>query len=72
MSLETVAEILARALEDEEFRSRLLKNPVETLAGYDLSPAETAAFVGGELRTLVMLDPSQKPEAGRERRWRSS
>lgn len=53
VSLEAVAEVLARAVEDEEFRTRLVENPADALADYDLSPTEMAAFRGGELRRLL-------------------
>ncbi|MDQ7842829.1 MAG: Os1348 family NHLP clan protein [Armatimonadota bacterium] len=54
MSLEAVAEVLARAVEDAEFRTRLVEDPAGAVAGYALSPAEIASFRDGELRRLVM------------------
>jgi hypothetical protein len=54
VSLEAVAEVLARAVEDREFRARLVDDPAGVLAGYNLSPAEIASFRDGELRRLVM------------------
>jgi len=56
VSLEAVAEVLARAVEDAEFRARLVEDPAGALAGYDLSPTEIASFRGGELRRLVVRE----------------
>ncbi len=41
MSLEALAEVLARAGEDELFRARLLRDPASTLAGYSGTPLPT-------------------------------
>lgn len=53
MSGEVVEEILARALEDDAFRARLLHAPVEALEGYALTAEERDAFVLGDLRALL-------------------
>ena len=44
MSMETVAAVLMRATREPEFRQRLLQQPAEALAGYDLTGDETAAL----------------------------
>lgn len=53
MSLEALGEILARASEDEGFRRRLAQSPEEALAGYDLTPEEREALLGGALRQIL-------------------
>jgi hypothetical protein len=44
MSQSIVQSIIARAVSDVEFRSRLLQSPASTLADYNLSAAETLAL----------------------------
>jgi len=60
VSLEAVAEVLARAVEDEEFRARLVDDPATALADYDLSPTERASFRNGELRELLVREGSNE------------
>jgi len=60
VSREKLEEILARAIEDDAFRTRLLAAPAEALAGYDLSAEERQAFLAGSLRELLLtLDHDQ-------------
>ncbi|HXF82146.1 MAG TPA: Os1348 family NHLP clan protein [bacterium] len=54
MSREKLEEILARAMEDGAFRSRLLAAPAEALAGYELTAEERQAFLAGSLRELLL------------------
>lgn len=62
MSRETLEEILARAVEDDAFRLRLLSAPGEALAGYNLSIEERQAFLVGSLRELLLtLDHEPRP-----------
>lgn len=62
MSRETLEEILARAVEDDAFRLRLLSAPGEALAGYNLSIEERQAFLAGSLRELLLtLDHEPRP-----------
>ncbi|HEU5300461.1 MAG TPA: hypothetical protein VFW08_13280 [bacterium] len=62
MSRETLEEILARAVEDDAFRLRLLSAPAEALAGYSLSIEERQAFLVGSLRELLLtLDHEPRP-----------
>ena len=44
MSAETVRQLISRALAEPEFRGRLLRQPAEAGAGYDLSAAEIGAL----------------------------
>lgn len=62
VSRETLEEILARAVEDDAFRVRLLSAPAQALAGYDLSVEEREAFLAGSLRELLLtLDHDPRP-----------
>jgi len=54
VSREKLEEILARAIEDDAFRTRLLAAPAEALAGYELSAEERQAFLAGSLRELLL------------------
>lgn len=54
MSREVLEEILARAMEDDVFRARLLRRPREALDGYSLSTQELQAFLAGDLRELLL------------------
>jgi hypothetical protein len=54
MSREVLEEILARAMEDDVFRARLLRRPAEALDGYALSTQELQAFLSGNLRELLL------------------
>ncbi len=54
MSRLALEEILARAIEDERFRDRLLEAPAEALEGYDLSAIERQALISGDLRGLLL------------------
>jgi hypothetical protein len=54
VSQEVLQEILARALEDERFRHRLLDDPHRALHGYDLSTEEREALIAGNLRDLLL------------------
>jgi hypothetical protein len=44
MSAESVETILSRAMSDAKFAESLFANPEPTLAGYDLTTEEAAAF----------------------------
>ena len=54
MSREVLEEILARAIEDNAFRTHLLDAPGEALEGYTLTDRERDAFIAGDLRELLM------------------
>lgn len=54
MSRQALEEILARAMEDQEFRSRLLREPEPALAGYDLTAQERDALIAGDLRQVLL------------------
>jgi hypothetical protein len=54
MSRQALEEVLARAMEDHDFRSRLLRDPEPALAGYDLSPQERDALIAGDLRRVLL------------------
>lgn len=54
MSRQALEEVLARAMEDNQFRGRLLHEPAEALDGYDLSPQERQALIAGDLRQLLL------------------
>ena len=42
--MENVQKVVARAAAEPEFRGRLLRDPGQALAGYDLSEAEVTAL----------------------------
>lgn len=44
MSEAVVMEIIGKAIEDENFRKKLFKNPEKELASYDLTDKERASF----------------------------
>jgi hypothetical protein len=44
MSAESVRQIITRAVSEPEFRSVLLREPAQAIAGYDLSDAEIVAL----------------------------
>ena len=54
MSRDVLEEILARALEDDTFRSRLLTAPAQALESYQLSAQERQAFMSGDLRQILL------------------
>jgi len=54
MSRQAIEEVLARAMEDEEFRLRLLHEPEPALKGYDLTPPEREALIAGDLRRVLL------------------
>jgi hypothetical protein len=54
MSRQVVEEVLARAMEDEQFRRRLLREPEPALRTYDLTPAEREALIAGDLRRVLL------------------
>jgi hypothetical protein len=54
MSRQAIEEVLARAMEDEEFRLRLLREPEPALKGYDLTPQERDALIAGDLRRVLL------------------
>jgi len=54
MSRDVLEEILARALEDDTFRSRLLTAPAQALESYQLSPQERLAFISGDLWQILL------------------
>jgi hypothetical protein len=63
MSRDILEEILARAMEDDAFRSRLLAAPAQALESYHLTPQERQAFVSGDLRQILLaadLPPESK------------
>ncbi len=61
MSRDVLEEILARAMEDDAFRKRLLTAPSQAVEGYQLTPQERQAFISGDLRQILLAaDP--RPE----------
>jgi hypothetical protein len=54
MSRNVLEEILARAMEDDAFRSRLLAAPAQALESYHLTPQERQAFIAGDLRQILL------------------
>jgi hypothetical protein len=56
VSVAAVAEVMARAMEDEELRARPVADPTSALADHDLSPAEAVSFLDGELRRLLLRE----------------
>jgi hypothetical protein len=54
MSRDAIEEILARAIEDEQFRARLLQAPGDAVEGYDLTPEERRALLSGDLRSILL------------------
>lgn len=54
MSREVLEEILARALEDDAFRARLLAAPADALEGYALTDGERDALIAGDLRAILL------------------
>ena len=54
MSREMLEEILARAMEDDAFRTQLLDAPTEALEGYALTIEERDAFIAGDLKALLL------------------
>lgn len=54
MSRQALEEVLARAMEDDRFRERLLAAPAEALDGYDLSAEELQALIAGDLRSVLL------------------
>jgi hypothetical protein len=64
MSKEAVVAVIERAIEDEEFRRKLLESPDEALSGYDLTPEEAEALKGGDeakLRAMGLDERLSKP-----------
>jgi hypothetical protein len=54
MDRRAVEEILARAIEDEQFRAQLVHAPAEAVAGYDLTARERQAIIDGDLRRVLL------------------
>lgn len=54
VSRQAIEEVLARAMEDEAFRLRLLEEPEPALKGYDLTPQERDALIAGDLRRVLL------------------
>jgi len=52
---EALTRVIERASADEAFRSRLQSDPAGALAGYDLTPEERAAVLGGDAGHLEAL-----------------
>jgi hypothetical protein len=53
MNRDVLVEILARAMEDEAFRTQLLNAPEDALEGYAITAQERHAFATGSLRELL-------------------
>ncbi len=49
MSLDAVKAVLARAIQDDEFRNQLKSDPVTALASYDLTDGEQKALASTEI-----------------------
>lgn len=63
MSRDVLEEILARAIEDDAFRRRLLTAPDRAVDGYELTPQEREAFISGDLRRILLaVDPPPQTE----------
>ena len=54
MSREALEEIMARAMQDDEFRARLLAAPRKALEDYVLTDQERDVFIAGDLRGLLL------------------
>jgi hypothetical protein len=54
MDRRAVEEILARAIEDAQFRARLVDTPAESVEGYDLTAHERQAIIDGDLRRVLL------------------
>lgn len=54
MSRDVLEEILARAMEDDAFRARLLTTPAQALESYQLTAQERHAFIAGDLREILL------------------
>jgi hypothetical protein len=61
MSLETVRQVLARAVAEPDFRQQLRAAPGDALAGYDLTDQETEALATATPETfdrfMTLLEP---------------
>lgn len=55
MSQDALGQVVTRALADVTFRHQLRQDPDRALAGYDLSAAERAAILNGEVGELRPL-----------------
>jgi hypothetical protein len=55
MTLAAVKAVIAKAIEDSEFREALFANPEETLAAHDLSESEVAALRSIDAETMESL-----------------
>lgn len=55
MSRGTVADVVQRALSDDEFRSLLSERPYDALEGYDLEPNEQGALVAASEEDLTSM-----------------
>ncbi|MGH2348277.1 MAG: Os1348 family NHLP clan protein [bacterium] len=64
MSRDVLEEILARAMEDDAFRNRLLTAPAQALESYRLSPQERQAFISGDLRQILLAADSPPETKG--------
>jgi hypothetical protein len=62
VSRQALEEVLARAMEDNQFRGRMLREPAEALDGYDLSPQERQALIAGDLRQLLLTVEAPKDD----------
>ncbi len=54
MSLDAVKAVLARAIQDEEFRNQLKADPATVLASYDLTDDEQKALAATDINVDVV------------------
>ncbi|HZS02812.1 MAG TPA: Os1348 family NHLP clan protein [Chloroflexota bacterium] len=52
---ETLRQVIERASTDAAFRARLQSDPASALAGYDLTPEETAALLSRDAADVPSL-----------------
>ncbi len=57
MTTQAVTDVLERVMRDAAFRDRLAADPAATLAEFDLTPEERAAFGGGTKLAAEPLEP---------------
>lgn len=70
MGEDAVAQIIGRAVMDDDFRALLLSNPEQALQGYDLSDDEAEALKGLKQEDLEDFSAKLDSRITKRRLWR--
>jgi hypothetical protein len=70
MGEDAVAQIIGRAVMDDDFRALLLSNPEQALQGYDLSDDETEALKSLKQEDLEDFSAKLDSRITKRRLWR--